>query len=114
VPAADARGEVLDTMDLPPGVTFGPANGLGDGATLPAPYARVVVDEACSFCADAGDHRGAMRFDSRGRATFHAANGAALAEVDGVSLSLTSAAVGGPRTLVISAGTGSIRAIIRG
>jgi prepilin-type N-terminal cleavage/methylation domain-containing protein len=111
---AGARSEVLSTLDLPRGVTFGPATGLGADATLPAPYAGVDVTKACSFCASGGDHRGAIQFDSRGRATFHDANGTALPDVVGVSLSVTSAAVGGPRTLLITAGTGSVRLLVRG
>jgi prepilin-type N-terminal cleavage/methylation domain-containing protein len=107
------RSQVLDTVDLPFGVTVGPAVGMGTGATLPDPYASVKVDAACSFCATTGDHRGAVRFDSRGRASFYQA-GTALTGVAGASLTLQAEAVGGQRTLVISSSNGAVRALSNG
>lgn len=93
-------------FDLPPGVTVGTAR----VAALQPPLDTVAVNLACSFC-DAGTARGAIRFDERGRATFHSANGAALPAATGHSLSLTSAPdQPGFRTLVITSGSGAVLA----
>jgi prepilin-type N-terminal cleavage/methylation domain-containing protein len=112
VPASGARSQVLDTYDLPFSVTVGPATGMGASALLPAPYAGVPVNVACSFCATSGDHRGAVRFDSRGRATFYQAG--ALLDATGASLTLQAASLLGQRTLIITSGTGSVRALLNG
>jgi prepilin-type N-terminal cleavage/methylation domain-containing protein len=110
--ATGGRSQVLDTIDLPFGVTVGPATGMGPTAILAAPYAGVPVNVACSFCATSGDHRGAVRFDSRGRASFY--QGSTLLDVTGASLSLQAGALYGQRTLLISAGTGAVRALVNG
>lgn len=118
-PAADSRSEVLETLDLPPAVRIGPANGMGATAVLPAPFAAIPVNLDCTFCAGTGaGRRGAVLFDSRGRATFYAANGAPLT-VAGGSLSLTipglaAGAANQVRTLAVSASTGAVRAVTNG
>ena len=79
--AAGPSSEVITSLDLPSTVQFGPAAGMGTAAKLVAPYATIPVNADCTFCGGAGTaRRGAVVFDSRGRATFHAAAGAALAE----------------------------------
>lgn len=120
--AAGGRSQVLDTIDLPLGVTVGPDTGMGPSATLPAPYAGVVVNVACSFCATSGDRRGAVRFDPRGRASFY--TGAARLDVVGAALTIQAASgsaltvqtanVVGQRTLVITSATGAVRALVNG
>lgn len=93
-------------FDLPPGVTFGTAR----AAALQPPLDTVPIATGCTFC-DAGQVRGAIRFDERGRATFYAANGAPLAAGTGQSLSLTSAPdLPGYRTLVVTSGSGAVLA----
>ncbi len=115
--AAGPNSRVLDTIDLPRGVVFGPPTGIGAGATLPAPLNLVNVTTFCSFCLAGGDRRGAMVFDTTGRLSYYSANGPPLGTADlaqGASLSLFSAEVGGTRTLVIGTTTGSVRAVNRG
>jgi prepilin-type N-terminal cleavage/methylation domain-containing protein len=109
-----ARGDVLSTLDFPASVGVGPANGLGASATLNAPYDGIVVSRDCSFCRPDGDRRGAVRFDGRGRATFHQANGAP-APSKGASVSVTSPELGGDtRMLIITSSTGAVRAVSGG
>lgn len=115
--AAGPNSRVLDTIDLPKGVVFGPPTGMGTGAALPAPLNLVDVTTFCSFCSAGGDRRGALVFDTSGRLSFHDANGPPLGTADlaqGASLSLFSAEVGGTRTLVIGTATGGVRAFNNG
>lgn len=108
-PAHGAGGQVVATLDLPPGTMIGPS--AGRTTALPAPWGSVPTSSSCSFCATAGDHRGAIRFDLRGRATFFSANGAPLATTSGQSLTVTSLPeVPGLRTLVVSSSGGAIMA----
>ena len=106
---------MLSWLDLPRGITVGPATGLGTGATLPAPLAGVPVNADCTFCAGAGaTRRGAVVFDRRGRARFYDADGAPLA-VDGGSISITAPELQGATPLVrmiaITAATGSLQTL---
>jgi prepilin-type N-terminal cleavage/methylation domain-containing protein len=108
-------GRVIETYDLPSGVTFGPAAGLGTSATLPAPFASVPVNAECTFCLGTGAaRRGAVVFDPRGRARFQNADGQAMA-VDGGSISITTAALQDATPLVrlvaITATTGSLQSV---
>jgi prepilin-type N-terminal cleavage/methylation domain-containing protein len=113
--AAGAASEVLSTLDFPRSVRVGPANGLGLSRRLAAPYDRIDVTRDCAFCnGDGTSRRGAIRFDSRGRAWFHDRNGAAMAAPAGSSFSITSAEIGGTRALVIQASTGSVLAVNEG
>ncbi len=107
-PGYAAASQVLAVHDLPSGITVGPAAGMGAGAVLVAPLAGINVQLACSFCSVGGDGRGAIRFDSRGRAWFYPADGPALPNLTGASFSLTSATVGGARTFVITSATGAV------
>jgi len=111
------RGEIVAILDLPRGVTFGPATGLGASATLPAPHDTIPVTSDCTFCAGAGTaRRGAVVFDPRGRASFRDADGPALAVVGG-SISVTAAELQGAtplvRMLAITATTGSLQSVNR-
>jgi type II secretory pathway pseudopilin PulG len=114
---ADADSEILQTLDFPRGLRFS----TGATGVLPLPYADINVATACGFCSGALDGRGAIQYDSRGRATFHSANGAPL-DLWGSSLSLqaldpggvAAVAAQGTRTLVLTAGTGSVRSITGG
>ncbi len=113
--AAGARGQVITSLDLPRGVTFGPATGMGSSATLPAPFNTIPVTSECSFCLGAGTaRRGAVVFDHRGRARFYGANGPPLV-VDGGSISVTSPELqrGLPlvRLLAVTATTGSLQSV---
>jgi len=115
--AAGPNSRVLDTIDLPRGVVFGPPTGMGAGAALPAPLNLVNVTRPCSFCLAGGDGRGAMVFDSSGRISFYSGDGPPLGTADlmqGASLSLFSAEVAGTRTLVIGTATGGVRAFNNG
>lgn len=113
-PAALSRGSrstVVADYDLPRNVVIGPATGAGPSAALVAPLAAIPVNVDCSFCATGGDRRGAIRFDSRGRAFFYSANtgiGQPAANVVGGSVSLAAPEVAGQRTLLVTAGTGSV------
>jgi prepilin-type N-terminal cleavage/methylation domain-containing protein len=111
--APTGNTEITSLLDLPRHVVVDlPA---GDEITLSPPYDRITV-EACGFC---GGDRGAVRFDSKGRASFHSGNGAAL-DLWGSSLSLTAmedeeqVLAGAVRTLVITSTTGSARTFVGG
>jgi prepilin-type N-terminal cleavage/methylation domain-containing protein len=108
---AGDRSSVVAQYDLPRNIVVGPALGGGAAAALPAPLAGIPVNIDCSFCRADGDRRGAIRFDSRGRAFFYSGNtgaGGPAANVVGGSLSLSAPEVGGQRTLIITSGTGSV------
>ncbi len=113
--AGVVKGEVIETFNLPNGVTFGPATGMGTSATLPAPFITIPVTSECSFCLGAGTaRRGAVVFDHRGRARFYRTDGPPLV-VDGGSISLTAAEIQGATPLVrlvaITATTGSLQSV---
>ena len=76
--------------------------------TLAAPYSTITAS-ACNFCssAPAGDIRGALVFDSRGRARFYGGDGTQQALAAG-TVALTNAQVPGYRLVVVSAGTGLV------
>jgi prepilin-type N-terminal cleavage/methylation domain-containing protein len=117
-PLAGPRGQVIATIDLPSGVVVGPATGMGTSATLPAPFATLPINQDCTFCAGTGvARRGAVVFNSRGRASFYNADGNSL-PVDGGSLSLTStdltAAVPLVRMVSVSATTGALQSVNQG
>ena len=98
--------DVIATFDVPPGVLI--AASTATPPALVAPYAGVPVNVDCSFCAGTGtDRRGAIRFDSRGRAFLYATSGPPLTDSAG-TLSLTTPETGGQRTLLVTAGTGSV------
>ncbi len=102
---------VVATYDFPARVQVGPAVGAGASATLVAPLAGIPVNVDCSFCKTDGDRRGAIRFDSRGRAFFYSANagvGQPATNVTGGSLSLSAPEVNGQRSLLVTSGTGSV------
>jgi prepilin-type N-terminal cleavage/methylation domain-containing protein len=117
-PATDTpTTEVLERLDFPRGVVL--ASAPGAPAAFPAPFTRVPVGD-CTFCAAAGDARGAVRFDGRGRATFYSALGAPL-DVWGASMALsmretrtTAPMMDGVRLFVISAATGGVKSFHRG
>lgn len=115
VPATPARGtrsRVVTTMDLPTGVTFG--TGGGGPTALPKPLDGIDVTRGCSFCGTLTDHRGGIRFDSRGRATFYGRTGTPLVAA-GAALNLTSSpAISGQRTLVVTPVSGAVRLLIDG
>lgn len=108
---------MTDFVDLPQRVEFGLDTGAG--GTMPAPYDRITI-AGCSFCGGS-DGRGAIRFDSRGRATFHNANGAPL-DLFGASFSIhvvtdvasTTSTDQGTRTLVLTSASGAVRTFTRG
>ncbi|BDG04281.1 pilus assembly FimT family protein [Anaeromyxobacter oryzae] len=111
--------EILLSIDFPRNVRVGPGTGMGATAVLAAPYGRVNVQKACSFCNAVGDGRGAVRFDSRGRAAFYSGNGAPL-DVWGASFSLANLDASnaqvtpGVRTFVVTSTTGGVRSFIAG
>jgi prepilin-type N-terminal cleavage/methylation domain-containing protein len=111
-PASGSLSRVVTTMDLPAGVTFG-VEGSGPPA-LPKPLNGVDVTKGCSFCGTLTDHRGGIRFDSRGRASFYGQPGIPLVTT-GAALSLTSSpAISGQRTLIVTPITGAVRLLING
>jgi prepilin-type N-terminal cleavage/methylation domain-containing protein len=106
-----SRSTIVADYDLPRNVVIGPASGAGPSATLVAPLAALPINVDCSFCAGGGDRRGAIRFDSRGRASFYSANtgmGQPAVNVVGGSVSLTAPEVAGQRSLLVTSGTGSV------
>jgi hypothetical protein len=113
---AGPRGEVLGSFDLPRGVVFGPAAGMGTSATLPEPFRSIPVTSDCTFCAGTGAaRRGAIVFDHRGRARFYGADGPPMV-VDGGSISVTSPDLQGNATplvrmLAVTATTGSLQSV---
>jgi prepilin-type N-terminal cleavage/methylation domain-containing protein len=110
-----ARSEIVTTLDLPATVRFGPAEGMGATAVLAAPWGSVPVNLDCTFCDGKDkDRRGAVVFDSRGRARFYTQAGAPLA-VSGGSISLQIPALGAQvRTLAVGATTGAVRSFNNG
>jgi prepilin-type N-terminal cleavage/methylation domain-containing protein len=113
VPTSNLAGslsQILTTYDLPAGVVFGPATGMGSSATLPAPLDGIDVRKACSFCDTGSVRRGAIRFDSRGRATFYDAAGQKTVSGGG-SFSLTSTDAGGLKVFAVVASSGAVRLV---
>jgi prepilin-type N-terminal cleavage/methylation domain-containing protein len=105
------RSTVVADYDLPRNVVIGPTAGAGSSAALVAPMAGIPINVDCSFCKADGDRRGAIRFDSRGRASFYSGNtglGQPATNVVGGSLSLSAPEVGGQRTIIVTSGTGSV------
>jgi prepilin-type N-terminal cleavage/methylation domain-containing protein len=108
------RSDILATFDLPRGIVVGPATGLGASSVLPAPLDGIPVAVDCSFCGTLSDRRGAIRFDSRGRAFFHDRNGLPLANQRGGALSLSAPETSGQRSLIVTSGTGSVTLLNQG
>lgn len=109
--SASDRSSVIASYDLPANVIVGPAAGAGSSAALVAPLATIPINVDCSFCRAGGDRRGAIRFDSRGRAFFYSGNtgvGQPAANVQGGSLSLAAPEIDGQRTLLVTSGTGAV------
>jgi prepilin-type N-terminal cleavage/methylation domain-containing protein len=117
LPASPPNGRLVATFDLPDGVLVGLGAGPGPGK-LPFPYGTITTDVSCSFCADDGDHRGAIVFDSRGRSRFYSASGATISisgQAGGASLSLYGTALNNSSsTLVITSPQGMVRTIHNG
>lgn len=117
-PATDTgNDEILATLDFPRGVVL--ALGPGAPASFDPPFERIAVSE-CGFCSTGVEPRGAIRFDARGRATFHSALGGPL-DLWGASLALSMRAtrtapptIDGVRLFVVNAGTGGVKSFIRG
>jgi prepilin-type N-terminal cleavage/methylation domain-containing protein len=109
-PSTQSPNEILDTMELPRAVRIAaPVRAVA----LPFPYdlvaAPVDADAGCPFCGTIGGVRtGAIRFDSRGRATFYGACGAPGVFPNGVALSVTAADAQGSRAVVVMA-NGTLR-----
>lgn len=113
VPTSNLAGslsQILTTYDLPAGVVIGPVTGMGSSAVLPAPLDGVDVRKDCSFCDTATVRRGAIRFDSRGKATFYDAAGIKTV-TGGAAFSLTSTEVGGLKVFAVVASTGAVRLV---
>lgn len=111
LPLGVVHPELLARIDFPRGVVAGV---LPPMPAAPAPYTAINTAVACTFCQTGGDGRGAVRFDSRGRATFFNATGAAL-DTWGGALSLVALEPSGStvalplavRTLLLTSTTGS-------
>jgi prepilin-type N-terminal cleavage/methylation domain-containing protein len=105
------RSQIVGDYDFPRTVVVGPATGAGTLAAMVAPLAGIPINVDCSFCKANGDRRGAIRFDSRGRAWFYGGNtgvGQPATNVAGGSLSLSAPEVAGQRSLIVTSGTGSV------
>jgi prepilin-type N-terminal cleavage/methylation domain-containing protein len=94
--------EVLAQIDLPTGLTFATPPRT---VALPFPYNLVSAPtNGCSFCngtVPGGGARGAVRFDSRGRASLFADCGAPLSAPSGGSVAVTSTELGGSRVVAV-------------
>lgn len=101
---------LLAHVDLPRGVQLSLAG--TSAPTFPAPFSAITAS-ACGFCGTGGDHRGAIRFDSRGRAAFFNGNGAAL-DVPGASVGLSGASIKGIQFLIVTPATGAVKAYNHG
>ena len=110
-PTIPGRSEILETLDLPREVTFG-LGGLA-APTLAAPF-NLVTAGVCSFCSVSGDGRGAVVFDSRGRALFYQGSGAALSVMGGTVALQGPSYMSGYRMVVITTATGSVKAFNNG
>jgi prepilin-type N-terminal cleavage/methylation domain-containing protein len=108
VEEAGPRSQVVETMELPFTVTFGPVDGWGVGTTAVAPYAGIPLDRPCVFCTGANG-RGAVVFDPLGAVTFYDRDGPPL-PLPGAALTLTARDTNEVKTLLI-AGNGSMRSI---
>jgi prepilin-type N-terminal cleavage/methylation domain-containing protein len=104
--AGVAAWNLVGSVELPRGITFG----LGGAAapSLPAPYDAVTAT-ACNFCKAGGDGRGAVVFDSRGRAQFFPQCGPALSLGAGTLALTASPAISGYRLFLITPSTGAVR-----
>jgi prepilin-type N-terminal cleavage/methylation domain-containing protein len=110
--AVGPRSQVVNTVDLPSGVTLG-TDGSAP-ATLPAPLAGINLSTGCSFCGPLTDGRGGIRFDARGRASFYGRAGPPTV-AQGGALNLTSSpTLQGTRTLVVTPVTGAVRVLTNG
>lgn len=97
---------LVGTVELPRGITVG--LGGETAPTMSAPYDTVTVS-ACNFCKTSADGRGAIVFDSRGRAQFFKQCGPAEA-VNAGTLSITgSPTIPGYRLFLITPSTGAVR-----
>lgn len=101
---AQAPNDVLDTVEIPRQVAIAPP---ANPVALTFPYNVPQPTTGCSFCG-ASPNMGAIRFDSRGRATFFSTCGVPGAFPNGGSISLTSAELAGSRVLAVTPG-GSVR-----
>jgi prepilin-type N-terminal cleavage/methylation domain-containing protein len=98
-------GDDLVQLEFPRGIAIG-LGGLAAPA-LPAPYGSITA-AACSYCKTTGNHRGAIRFDPRGSATFYSDTATPL-DVPGGTIALQGTPeVPGHRLLVITAAAGSV------
>lgn len=99
--ATQAPNDILDSLDVPTLVAIAPPLNF---PAMPFPDTTVPMPvTGCSFC-DADTDRGAIRFDSKGRASFYGTCGAPLPSSVGLggSLSLTSAELRGSKILVVT------------
>jgi prepilin-type N-terminal cleavage/methylation domain-containing protein len=95
--------ETLNLVDLPSGVRLAAPSRT---QAFPFPFSVVPAPLAgCSFCTGAvpggGGARGAVRFDSRGRASFFGDCGVALDLPNGGSVAVTNADLSGSRVVAI-------------
>ena len=107
-PATQSPNEILDSMELPRAVQI---TKLAHPVALPFPYDLVEPpgDDGCPFCGTIGGIRGgAIRFDSRGRASFYGACSTPGPFPNGVTLSVTAADAQGSRAVVVMA-NGTVR-----
>jgi prepilin-type N-terminal cleavage/methylation domain-containing protein len=110
-PGAPASSSgAFEILDLPSELEVGPD--AGRGSALAAPFDSVVVTTSCSFCStdDAKNHRGAIRFDPRGAATFYSAKGTIVSSPVGASFTITNPVLSTQRnTFVILSSTGVVQ-----
>jgi prepilin-type N-terminal cleavage/methylation domain-containing protein len=106
---AGSQSQILATYYLPAEVTF--ADAAFASTALPAPLDRVVVN-ACGFCSTGAARAGAIRFDARGRATFHDPSGVRTVS-DGGAFTLVSSVAGESKVIAVTASTGTVRLVNR-
>lgn len=105
-----SMAKVLAVMDMPRDVALATPTRT---APFPFPWVNVPAPTGgCSFCTGTAPSgtgaRGAVRFDSRGRASFYTACGAAGSFPNGGSVALTSGDLAGSRVMAILP-TGGVR-----
>jgi prepilin-type N-terminal cleavage/methylation domain-containing protein len=99
---------LIGSLELPRYVRF--SFGTATIPSLAAPYGATTVAD-CNFCSSSpsGDRRGAIVFDSRGRARFYRGDGTLRSDISAATIAVSHPDLAGYRLVVVSAGAGLVR-----